>query len=548
MASKTHIVLSGSSRKKEPGSIKVRDVDPKQKIDVTIGLAGPKLPAPDEYVGQTFAPEEFAAKFGAKKEDADRVAKTLKKFGLKVDEVSLGTRSMKVSGTIAAMEKAFKANLAIIRSLERAEYRGREGSLHIPVELKGLITGVFGLDERRMARRKLAKTAAAPTAAKKPSAPLAPLTPADLEQRYNFPAGDSAGQTIAIAEFGGGYFAEDTAAFCAKYQRPLPNIQTISVDNTPVPTLQEVMQMPVAQRNDVLGESGEVMMDVEIIAALCPQAQILVFFSSFDQGGWVDLLDKAIAARPVALSVSWGLAEDSDGWSQGAVRAINDRLNAARLQGITICVSSGDDGSGDQDDDGHGHIDFPSSSPFTLSVGGTMLSKSGSTVREVTWFEAPGRRTNKGGGATGGGVSTIFPRPAWQNVQITSINQGSIDGRVIPDIAALSGSPFYDLIFIGLDSPNGGTSASAPLWASLIARINALLPAPKRQRFLTPILYQNGPRNVPVGKAASRDITVGNNASSPSPGVGYQATPGFDAVSGWGVPDGVKLLAALTAV
>jgi kumamolisin len=101
---------------------------------------------------------------------------------------------------------------------------------------------------------------------------------------------------------------------------------------------------------------------------------------------------------------------------------------------------------------------------------------------------------------------------------------------------------------VGKDAPNGGTSASAPLWAALIARVAAGLPASKRQRFLTPLLFENGSNGQPVGKIASRDITVGNNASSPSPGKGYKATPGFDAVTGWGVPDGVKLQAALAAI
>src|SRR5262249_58680592 len=136
-------------------------------------------------------------------------------------------------------------------------------------------------------------------------------------------------------------------------------------------------------------------------------------------------------------------------------------------------------------------------------------------VKEVTWFEAPGQRAG-GGGATGGGVSTRFPRPPFQNVNIRSINQGSIDGRVIPDVAALAGKPLYDLVFVGQPAPNGGTSASAPLWAALIARMNAQLPAAKRQRFLTPLLYQNGVGGQPVGKVTSRDITSGSNTSSPA--------------------------------
>jgi kumamolisin len=541
MKSKTHSDLPGSKRSKDPFAVPIGAPDAKEKIDVTIELKAPKLPGPDEYVGQTLTPDELAAKFGSSQEDADKVAKSLKKFGLNVDEVSLATHSMKVSGTIAAMEAAFKPGLKVMRSAAQGEYRGRTGGLQVPTELQGIVKGVFGLDERRMARRKVPGQAAAAAPA------LAPLTPADLEQRYNFPPGDCAGQTIAIAEFGGGYFADDTAAYCAKFGRSAPTVQAIAVD-APAFTLQEILALPPQRRGDELETSVEVMMDVQIIAGLCPKANVQVYFSTFDQGGWVDLLDKVIAARPVVLSVSWGLAEDDPGWSKNAISAIDNRLNTARLLGITICVSSGDDGSGDQINDGKAHTDFPSASPNVLSVGGTMLKRSGSTVKEVTWWESPGRRTNNGGGSTGGGVSMLFPRPSWQNVKIKSLNSGSIDGRVIPDISALSGPPLYDLIFVGKPQPNGGTSASAPLWAALIARVNAQLPAAKQQRFLTPLLYRNGTGTQPVGKIAMRDITTGNNISNPAPGKGYQAGAGFDAVTGWGVPDGVKLLNALAAL
>jgi kumamolisin len=537
MPSRTHVLLPGSGRPADPLSKRIGPIDPREKIDVTLGLVGPNLPSANEYVNQKLTSEELATKFGAQKATADKAAKALKKFGLKVDKVLLATQSMRVSGTAAALEAAFKPRWAMMRSPTQGEYRGREGSLYIPKELKGLVDGVFGLDERKMARRKARAAAAA--------AALAPLGPADLEQRYNFPQGDAAGQ-IAIAEFGGGYFADDLTAYCNKFQRPVPQVQAISVD-APVYTLAQIQALPPKAQKAALGDSIEVMMDVQIVAGLCPKAQISVYFSAFDQGGWVNLLDEVIAAKPAVLSVSWGLAEEDPGWSEGAIDAVNDRLNAARLLGITVCASSGDDGSGDQLDDGKAHIDFPSSSPFSLAVGGTMLVGTGASVKEVTWWDPPGRRTNNGGGSTGGGVSMHFPRPAWQNVRVKSVNPKSIDGRVTPDISALAGDPLYDLIFMGGDQPNGGTSASTPLWASLIARINANLPAAKQQRFLTPLLYQNGSTGQPVGKTCSRDITTGDNTSTP-PGKGYKAGAGFDAVTGWGVPDGVKLQSALAAI
>ncbi len=154
MARKTHILLPGSRRAKDPGAVRVREVDPNQRFSVTIGLAGPKLPDPGQESGQRLTPAEFAEKFGARQEDADKVAQALKKFGLKVEGVSLPARSMTVSGTAAEMEAAFKPGLAVMRSADQGEYRGRQGALQIPAELKGIVTGVFGLDERQAARRR----------------------------------------------------------------------------------------------------------------------------------------------------------------------------------------------------------------------------------------------------------------------------------------------------------------------------------------------------------------------------------------------------------
>jgi kumamolisin len=490
------------------------------------------------------SPEELTEKYGARKADADKVGKSLKKFGLKVEEVLLDTRSMRVSGTAQAMEAAFKPDWAIMRSRGQGAYRGRQGTIHVPKDLEGIVTGVFGLDQRRMAHR---RSGAAVSAGY--GAALSPLTPADIEKRYNFPDGDGKGQHIAIAEFGGGYFKEDMKAYCNKFGRPTPKVRPIPVD-APAYTLLDILNIQNPElRKLQLDESFEVMMDVEIIGGLCPKASISVFFSTFSHDGWIHLLERVIAARPIpaALSISWGHAED-DWWTVNAIHDINNKLNIIRLLGITTCVASGDDGSRDQVYDGRAHVDFPASSPHVMGVGGTMLEQSGGNVQEVTWWDNPGYL----GGATGGGVSKVFPRPVWQDVRVASINPGSIDGRVVPDVSALAGAPYYDLVFAGFPWPDGKTSASAPVWAALIARMSATkrptkrppLPLRTRQPFLTPLLYKKLPSGMAVGEASFRDITTGNNAVYPNPG-GYNAGPGFDAVTGWGVPDGVKLLNCL---
>jgi kumamolisin len=289
------------------------------------------------------------------------------------------------------------------------------------------------------------------------------------------------------------------------------------------------------------------MMDVEIVAGLCPGANISVLFAPFTQKGWLDVINRAIQTRPVSLSISWGSAEDdATTFSAGAVQAISKRIQMAASLGITVSIAAGDDGTNDGMQDQQIHVDFPGSTPEALSVGGTMLK--GTAKSEVVWWVSPGIRNGKGAGSTGGGVSVKFPRPPWQQVKVPSLQPGGPDGRVVPDVAALAGSPGYAIFLLQKRASNGGTSASAPLYASLIARINALLPAAKQNRSLTQLLYKALPSGQTVGAAGSRDITAGNNVAKPFPGVGYQARTGFDAVSGWGVPDGKKLLAALAAV
>jgi kumamolisin len=290
------------------------------------------------------------------------------------------------------------------------------------------------------------------------------------------------------------------------------------------------------------------MLDVEVVAGVCPNASIAVYFCQFTEQGWVDVLDAAIhdsTNAPTVLSISWGMAEDDIAWSSGAIDTINDSLKEAALLGITVCVAAGDDGSSDQETDGNAHVDFPAASPYVLAVGGTILRITGGVVVESAWKDGDGLRKD-GGGSTGGGVSTKFARPAWQNVSIPSVNPHAIDGRCVPDVAAdASANTGYFTVVDGSPEISGGTSASTPLWAALIARINAARIAAGKSAagYVTPLLYQATPGGGTIGSAACRDITTGNNITAH--GGGYSAQVGYDAVTGWGVPIGTKLLALL---
>jgi len=535
----SHVVLPGSVRQVRPGAKVLGAAGADEWIEITLKLRRKQpLPEPSSRPGKVLSRADLEANYGASADDVEKVRTVLTGLGLSILSEDPGSRSMKAGGTADIVEEVF--DIKLLHYADNNErYRGRRGNIHIPAELEGIIVGVFGLDTRRMVKRRpLRKRPRSLELARRRAAARSWFFPAELATIYHFPNGDGSGQTVGILEFGGGYFEDDLATFCQNANiQQVPTVKTVSVNNT-----------PTDQRD---GAEGEVMLDVEVVGGVCPAATIVVYFSTFDENGWISALDTAVhdQENPLSvLSVSWGYAEDAQGaWSEGAIDAINDTLKAAALLGVTVCVAAGDDGSDDQVGDGHAHVDFPSSSPYVLAVGGTTLRKSKTgQVNEVAWKDGDGLRQDNGG-STGGGVSVHFPRPDWQTVTIPSVNPGAIDGRVVPDVAAdASANTGYWMVVDGQGGASGGTSAAAPLWAALIARINASLGNGKQAGFLTPVLYQSGADGTVLGQTCCRDITSGDNITA-SVG-GYSAGTGYDAVTGWGVPDGQKLLDGLQAV
>jgi kumamolisin len=207
--------------------------------------------------------------------------------------------------------------------------------------------------------------------------------------------------------------------------------------------------------------------------------------------------------------------------------AMDDAFQAAATMGVTVCVASGDNGSGDGVDDGSDHVDFPASSPFALGCGGTSLkATSGAISGEVVWNDG----TN--GGATGGGISGFFATPSWQSSVSAVTSQGKkmpLTMRGVPDVAGNADPQTgYDVRVDGTALVIGGTSAVAPLWAALIARLNQI--SGKSAGFINPQLYQ--------APTVFRDITSGNNGD-------FTAAAGWDACTGLGSPNGAALRAVI---
>jgi len=518
-----------------PGARALGLTNPHATIEVTLKLRRMRA-LPDVDSGRRMTREELAAAHGASRDDIKAVTDAFTKFGLSVVTTNAATRSVVLSGTAEAMQSAFQVKL-MNYSHQSGDYRGRVGAIQVPSEVNQIVEGVFGLDDRRVARRRRNPARANSHVRETVSIPASWYTPPQLAKHYNFPAGDGSGEVVGILEFGGGFFHNDLTNFCRLAGTPVPLVKTVSVDG-----------ISTTARD---GAEGEVMLDVEIVAGSCPKAMIVVYFAHWSERGWVSILDAVIqdnANDPGVLSISWGAPEDTNVWSKSGIRQINEALHEAALLGITVCVASGDDGSSDADLDGHAHVDFPAASQYVLSVGGTTIPHKGATSPDVVWFEGTGlRETN--GGSTGGGISTVIHRPAFQSgIHLTSVNPGAINGRIVPDLSAnadWNASPYLLVVDNGAEG-NGGTSAATPLVASLITRINEQRGTGKRVGYLTPLLYRapagsaSGPT---VGALGCTDVTSGNNNTAHVGG--YSAAAGYDAASGWGTPNGIKLLSAL---
>lgn len=531
----SHSAVNGSKRAPLPGSRAIGRANPHATIEVSLKLRR-KAPMPELAARpqKVMTRAQLASSYGASQEDIDKVVATFVALGLKSVGTNASTRTVRLSGTVTALEQAFQVKL-INYAHANGNYRGRVGYVHTPVAVKDIVVGVFGLDNRQVAHRRRHPARDA-TAARHPlSVPDSWYRPAELAAHYQFPAGDGSGQAVGLLEFGGGYFESDLKQFCAVANVPMPTVKAISTDGT------------TTSAKD--GAEGEVMLDIEVVAGVCPKATIVVYFAQFTEQGWIAALDAAVQDQqnnPGVVSVSWGYAEDADIWTEQAMTQVNESLKDAANLGITFCVAAGDDGSSDALTDGSAHVDFPGSSPYVLSVGGTTIPVKGGPLPDIVWKEGDGLRNDRGG-STGGGVSAVFPLPPWQEgLNIAPVNPGAKAGRCIPDLSAnadWNASP-YLLVVDGQAQPNGGTSAATPLVASLITLINATRDPSKRVGYLTPVLYQrSGATGGTVGAVGCADVTSGDNTTAQTGG--YSAAAGYDAASGWGTPIGTKLQAAI---
>ncbi len=549
--SDSFVRLPGSERAPLPDATPTGPLDTTAQAEVTLVLRR-RAELPDGVIAGPGAltSDELAERYGADPADVALVIQTMEARGLEVTEVHPASRRIKVAGTLADLSSTFGTTLQQVTSTDPlgrpVTHRYREGPLYVPAALAGVVTAVLGLDTRPTARPHFRPAAAA--------AQGTSYYPNQVADIYQFPPGTTgAGQTIAVIELGGGFSTSDLTSYFGGLGIAVPSITAVSVDGA-----------SNAPGSDPNGADVEVALDIQVIGAVAPGAAQLVYFApnNGDQG-FVDAISDASLATPtpIAISISWGESEDS--WTEQGRQAMDSAIADAAALGITVCVAAGDNGSGDDVNDGQPHCDFPASSPHALGCGGTTLladPSTGAISSEVVWNE-----TASNEGAGGGGVSDQFSLPTWQadagvpprasgsssggsssggsssggsssgGSSSGGSSSGGAGGRGVPDVAGNADpTTGYQIMSDGKSQVVGGTSAVAPLWSALIARLGQAT----GQRFglIQTALYAGISPGVDV--AGFRDITSGNNGA-------YSAGPGWDACSGLGAPVGTGLLNAL---
>ena len=360
--------------------------------------------------------------------------------------------------------------------------------------------------------------------------------PIQIASHYGFPLADWTGarQTIAIISLGGKLDKEELKRNFRALRTPWPDVE-----------IKDVSQHYTDRQDNA--PTAETHLDLEVVGTICSEAKITIYRGANDGGqGFADAVKNAVDDDNSVISISWGHTESDDPINEQMELALAE----ARAKDISVCVAAGDAGSSDCRDgfhaipaeDGRARVQYPGSSPNVLCCGGTQMMMEGDYFSEVVW-----NNSEMGRAATGGGVSDMFEKPEWQSdagIEILSANEDRRNGRVIPDVSALAAGGAWDMLEDGVFELGGGTSAVAPLYASMIAIANQKRESLGKGRlgFINDKLYK-----LAQSSDCFNDITVGNNRPAKNY-PGYDAQTGYDACTGWGSLKAAVLIDALAAL
>jgi subtilase family serine protease len=373
--------------------------------------------------------------------------------------------------------------------------------------------------------------------------PVPCYAPAQIRRAYDIPRYlTGAGQTIVIIDaFGDPTVDSDLALFDSTFGLPTPTLNVICPDGCPAFNPSSA---------DEVGWAGEISLDVQWSHAMAPGATIDLVVALSDQDPDILAALQYVVGNNLGdvLSQSYGQGETC--MAPSVFAAQHQAFETAASENMTVFASAGDSGAAEPDCTGTGYFlsaSTPASDPLVTGVGGTHLDAdftTGAYHFETVWNNS-GEPAALDFGAGGGGFSTIYPRPFYQD----SAETGSAF-RGVPDVT-YNGDVFGGVLGVcsecNAGTPTfvifGGTSAGPPQWSGITALADQA--AGHRLGFLNPTLYAIA--TSPLYHYAFHDITVGNNSWDVSGVTGYSAGPGWDPASGLGSPHAAHLIKLLTS-
>jgi subtilase family serine protease len=532
------------------------------------GLADPASP----YYQRFLAPGQFGPMFGASLAQVALVQRALRAAGLTPGPLAANRLSMPVTATAGAISRAFRITLTGYRLPGGRVAFANSAAPQVSASVAPLVQGVLGLNDLYLPRHQAltrgsagvslprGRTATSAGAAGTPAAPAVNPGPK--------PCADASGSGGNTADIFAGYYGMaqryEEGDFGAGIRVGVlelePNLQS------DITAYEQCYGIATPVKNIMIDGGagtgpgqGEAALDIEVIAGLAPKSAIDVYDAPNNGNapgqGFYDIFKRFVTGdTDKILSVSWGQCEaEVPAADQKALETLFQQANA---QGQVIYVAAGDQGStgcftGNTTDTRVVPV-YPATLPFATGVGGTGFTGSGA---EVVWNES-----DLGEGATGGGVTAVWCMPAYQdrtkipNVINPNSRADTASGcatkhfREVPDITAdADPNTGYAVFVAGSWQPGGigGTSAAAPLWASIAALTEAsafctaygsrgeMIPQNlyAAAAAFEPYIYQAKPQ-------ALRDITSGNNDYTPSGYTGglFPARHGYDMASGLGAP------------
>jgi uncharacterized protein (TIGR03437 family) len=488
-------------------------------------------------------PEQYANRFGLSQSDLDQISAWLQSEGFTVEYVARGRNWLAFSGTAGQVRAAFQTEIHRYR-VDGEMHFGATAEPSVPASLEPLVAGLVGLDDfyRKAPRH--------PVPAFTDGTGAHTLAPGDLATIYDiaklYQANiDGTGQTIAI--IGQSDIDQtDIQKFRSNYNLPALNLKTILYAKPDPGTT---------------GDLGEADIDLEWAGAVARNAALIYVYGANWGLASLYAIDNNLA--PV-ISVSFGGCESTN---TSITDYYQSEAQKANSLGITWLASSGDTGAAACDDGNIATqglaVNFPASIPEVTAVGATEFNEGSGTywnttnganggsavsyIPEKAWNDTSAGQPIY---STGGGVSSVYPKPAWQ----TGPGVPADNARDVPDISldgANNHDP-YNVMTGGAWKLFGGTSVSTPAFAGIVALINQYLVAKGVQSKpgvgnINPTLYQLAQ----IAPNAFHDTTVGNNIvpcakGTPNCGAslefGYSAGKGYDLATGLGSVDAYNLV------